>query len=74
MRYAFGEIILVVIGILIALQINSWNKNRIAKIEEKQILKNLHNEFQQNEYLLNEVVDINVRCFNTVVIVMGLFG
>jgi len=74
MRYAFGEIILVVIGILIALQINSWNKDRIAKIEEKQILKNLHNEFQQNEYLLNEVVDINVRCFNTGVIVMGLFG
>ena len=73
MRYAFGEIILVVIGILIALQINSWNKDRIAKIEEKQILKNLHNEFQQNEYLLNEVIDINVKCFNTGVIIMGLF-
>ncbi|MFC2148492.1 hypothetical protein ACFLR9_07990 [Bacteroidota bacterium] len=25
MRYAFGEIVLVVIGILIALQINNWN-------------------------------------------------
>lgn len=74
MRYAFGEIILVVIGILIALQINSWNKDRIAKMEEKQILKNLHNEFQENEYLLNEVVDINVKCFNTGVSIMGLFG
>jgi len=29
MRYAIGEIVLVVIGILIALQINSWNNNRI---------------------------------------------
>ena len=74
MRYAFGEIILVVIGILIALQINSWNKDRIAKMEEIQILKNLHNEFQENEYLLNEVVDINVKCFNTGVSIMGLFG
>ena len=29
MRYAIGEIVLVVIGILIALQINNWNQNRI---------------------------------------------
>ena len=31
--YAFGEIILVVIGILIALQINNWNENRKSKHE-----------------------------------------
>lgn len=31
MRYAIGEIVLVVIGILIALQINTWNNNRIEK-------------------------------------------
>ncbi|QBA63964.1 DUF6090 family protein [Muriicola soli] len=30
-KYAFGEIVLVVIGILIALQINSWNEERIIK-------------------------------------------
>ena len=29
LRYAIGEIVLVVIGILIALQINNWNQNRI---------------------------------------------
>jgi len=28
MRYAIGEIVLVVIGILIALQINNWNQNK----------------------------------------------
>ena len=28
LRYAIGEIFLVVIGILIALQINNWNENR----------------------------------------------
>lgn len=33
MRYAFGEIFLVVIGILIALQINNWNEKR--KIEKQ---------------------------------------
>jgi len=74
LRYAFGEIILVVIGILIALQINSWNQDRIAKKEEKQILKNLHNEFQQNERILNEVMNRNDQCFEAGVLIMGLFG
>ncbi|SEK37386.1 hypothetical protein SAMN04488008_101361 [Maribacter orientalis] len=39
--YALGEIILVVIGILIALQINNWNEERKNSIEEKVILENL---------------------------------
>ena len=30
-RYAIGEILLVVIGILIALQINTWNEDRKTK-------------------------------------------
>ena len=38
-RYAIGEIILVVIGILIALQINTWNQNRIKATEELNILE-----------------------------------
>ncbi len=41
MRYAIGEIVLVVIGILIALQINTWNNERINRIEEKAYLKRL---------------------------------
>jgi hypothetical protein len=41
-KYAIGEIVLVVIGILIALQINNWNEERKASIEEKAILKNLY--------------------------------
>ncbi|WP_370622839.1 DUF6090 family protein [Winogradskyella forsetii] len=31
-----------VIGILIALQINNWNENRKANIEETAILESLH--------------------------------
>jgi hypothetical protein len=41
LRYAIGEIVLVVIGILIALQINNWNENRIASNEEIHMLKAL---------------------------------
>lgn len=41
-KYAIGEIVLVVIGILIALQINNWNEDRKAEVFEKNILKELH--------------------------------
>ncbi|MBD0832414.1 DUF6090 family protein [Aestuariibaculum sediminum] len=41
LKYAFGEIVLVVIGILIALQINNWNEVRKNHNEEKVILKSL---------------------------------
>jgi hypothetical protein len=40
-KYAFGEIVLVVIGILIALSINNWNTNRLNNQVEKVILNNL---------------------------------
>ncbi len=40
-KYAIGEIVLVVIGILIALQINNINENRKAKIKEQAVLINL---------------------------------
>ena len=39
--YAIGEIVLVVIGILIALQINNWNEKRKIKHKETVILKEL---------------------------------
>ncbi len=41
MRYAIGEIVLVVIGILIALQINNWNKEFQNKSLERTALENL---------------------------------
>ncbi|WP_133085488.1 DUF6090 family protein [Winogradskyella aurantia] len=40
-KYAIGEIILVVIGILIALQINNWNQNRLDRHIERDTLINL---------------------------------
>jgi hypothetical protein len=41
LKYATGEIVLVVIGILIALSINNWNQNRIRATEELNILEDL---------------------------------
>ena len=42
-RYAIGEIFLVVIGILIALQINNWNEFRKDRIQEQEVLNELVN-------------------------------
>lgn len=39
--YAAGEIILVMIGILLALQVNNWNEHRKLKIEEIKLLKEI---------------------------------
>ncbi len=43
--YAIGEILLVMIGILLALQVNNWNEKRILRIEEKLLLQNLKQDF-----------------------------
>ena len=47
--YAIGEILLVMIGILLALQVNNSNENRKAKKEELVALEDLLHEFQRNE-------------------------
>ncbi len=46
--YAIGEIILVVIGILIALQINNWNENRKSAKQENLYLKRLLSENKED--------------------------
>jgi hypothetical protein len=50
LKYAIGEILLVVIGILIALQINNWNEERKNRNREQSILKNLQTDFKANIY------------------------
>jgi hypothetical protein len=47
-KYAIGEIVLVVIGILIALQINNWNEQRKDRVKEQVILKQLQEDYQSN--------------------------
>ncbi len=46
--YAIGEIVLVVIGILIALQINNWNENRKDRNKEQVILEQLSEDYHAN--------------------------
>jgi len=58
MLYAIGEIALVVIGILIALQINNWNEWRKEGIKENKLLYDLVET-------LNSIRAISMRSFQT---------
>ncbi|GAA4268158.1 DUF6090 family protein [Hyunsoonleella aestuarii] len=56
LKYAIGEIILVVIGILIALQINNWNENVKARRTEVKLLNELKDDLlKTKEDLLTDI-------------------
>jgi len=55
--YAFGEIALVVIGILIALQINNWNENRKLLQIKKVYIKNILQDLASDTVNINEMID-----------------
>jgi len=55
--YAVGEILLVMIGILLALQVNNWNEARILRSKEQDALKQLLIEAQQNVSYLGSFYD-----------------
>ncbi len=57
LKYAIGEIILVVIGILIAVKINTWNTDQSNKKGEVFYLKKLHRNFEQDTLYLSERIN-----------------
>lgn len=57
--YAIGEIILVVIGILIALQINNWNEKRIKASLEKKYYTNIKRQLNEDNFALKSSIDYN---------------
>lgn len=53
--YAIGEIILVVLGILIALEINNWNEEQISLIREKEYVRSIYQD------LKNDILNIDAN-------------
>ena len=59
--YASGEIFLVVIGILLALQIDNWNEERVKRNTEQLLIANLKMEMLSNQELLDETMFYNAK-------------
>ena len=71
--YAIGEILLVVIGILLALQINTWNEERTLRKKERLYLKEIQTNLQDDLANVRYSIDFNtqkdsviVACLNTI--------
>src|SRR5690606_840747 len=74
LKYALGEIVLVVIGILIALSINNWNENRKIRIAEIEILQNLKTELQLNLEALKTINKQHKSELKDGIYILNLFG
>ncbi|MBK7873738.1 MAG: hypothetical protein IPJ74_25305 [Saprospiraceae bacterium] len=72
--YAVGEILLVVIGILIALQINTLNNDRIDRKKEKETIKAIYNELEANRQYLETLKEVEVRKTASMLKLAGYLG
>ncbi|MCH8568773.1 MAG: hypothetical protein LAT67_10935 [Balneolales bacterium] len=57
--YALGELFLVVVGILIALQINNWNENRKDGIRELGLIESLITDLRNDKMTLEFLLEFN---------------
>ena len=64
-KYAIGEIVLVVIGILLALSINNWNEDRKDKILEQNYLLKIHEEFKNNKEQFDHIISMHRQSYKS---------
>jgi len=71
-KYAIGEIVLVVIGILIALQINNWNEDIKKDYKKFKVLNALKTEFTENLSQINFVETYHYKATNAALSILNL--
>lgn len=57
--YAIGEILLVMIGITLAFQVDNWNESREKKIAEIRTYENISNQINGDKELIQNQIDFN---------------
>ena len=72
--YALGEIILVVIGILIALQINNWNENRQNKKRINSFIEKLKLQNRNNITKIDENIALFQNKYKTSIRLLSIIG
>ena len=58
LKYAIGEIVLVVIGILIALSLNNWNEHRKENLKETKLVEQLLNDAREDSIFFESRISI----------------
>ncbi|PTL99429.1 MAG: hypothetical protein DA407_16785 [Bacteroidetes bacterium] len=71
-KYAIGEIILVMIGILLALQVNNWNNSRIEVSKEQATLKSLQIDFKTNINNANNAFNMFSEAYEASVVLLEI--
>ncbi len=71
--YAIGEIILVVIGIMIALGINNWNEERNLNLVGVQFLKDIQVDLKKDLRLADSIITINKQSFSLISSIDSVF-
>ena len=75
LKYAVGEFVLIVLGILVALQINNWNERRLLEKQREELIEALTLDFQSNvEGLDNAIVGVERRYQNVLKILKTASG
>jgi len=59
--YAIGEILLVMIGILLAFQVDNWNEDRVKKVAEIRTYRNIREQIVGDKELIKNQIDYNNR-------------
>ncbi len=61
LKYAIGEIILIMLGILLALQLNNWNQNRINNNLEKQYYQRLLEDLKEEKEIVQSALNYSAQ-------------
>ncbi len=71
LKYAIGEIVLVVIGILIALSINNWNEKRQNKLKVSNLLQKIQKDIKADISEINEITNFYATKDSLMRLVLG---
>lgn len=74
LKYAIGEIILVVIGILVALQVNNWNNERLENNRANEFVKKVNIQIDNNLTKVTDYIDRFTDQFEQTLELVSIIG
>jgi hypothetical protein len=73
-KYAVGEILLIMVGIILALQFQNWNEGRKSEQQRRELIENLKADFQTNLMRLEEIIPVGVNSLEKTKLFLGIAG